>query len=85
MISGTRNVGNRLSGSSRNACIDSQSFKPNRSALRTTKMISINPIEFQMSRDFFANLECIAATTGNARAATMMSPQPAALANAQGN
>ena len=55
IISGTRNVGRRMSGSSLSACIDCQSFKPNRSALETTKTMSMRPNVFQLSKTVFAN------------------------------
>src|ERR1700737_966341 len=50
IIKGTRNVGNRLSGSSRNGAIDCQSFNPNLSAEKATKTMSINPNAFQKSK-----------------------------------
>src|SRR5437762_12214608 len=55
IISGTRKVGRRLRGSSRSACIDCQSFTPNRSAPKTTKIISISPSVFQISKSGFVN------------------------------
>ena len=50
MIKGTRNVGSRLRGNSRNACIDFQSSKPILSAVETTNMMSNKPIVFHANR-----------------------------------
>ena len=50
MISGTRKVGSKLNGNSRNGAIDCQSFNPNLKAEKATKMMSIKPKAFQRSK-----------------------------------
>ena len=46
-MSGTRKVGSKLNGNSRNAAIDCQSFKPIFSAVNATNTMSIKPTVFQ--------------------------------------
>ena len=84
MISGTKNVGSRLSGNVRNAVIDSQSCNPKRSALKTTKMMSMKPKKFQMRRVPREARNVGAAIKTTAPMATIMSPIPAGRAKPSG-
>ena len=82
MIKGTRNVGNRLSGNSRNGDIEIQSRRPTRKASTTTSKISSRPHMFHMRRRAlpFGCRQKI--RRRSAPAATMQSPKPAGRANA---
>ena len=58
IISGTTNMGRRLSGNDRSGAIDLQSINPTRKALKATKRMSKRPNAFHASN---GNVEAVSA------------------------
>ena len=84
-MSGTRKVGSKLNGNSRNGAIDCQSFNPNLKAEKATKTMSIKPKAFQRSKIIRERRNAGMKRIIPAINATAMSPIPPGTAKPSGN
>ena len=73
-MSGTTNVGRRLTGNSRSGAIPVQSLTPTHNASLTTKRMSNNPAAFQITISSLPDGPATIPISRRAKIATMMSP-----------